>query len=78
MAASDLLLANDVAEFVASSSIVVGAERATAPAIASVDGATLARAAKRLRPWALSGATRTALAERSGLLDELARRLRPS
>ena len=76
VAASDLLLANDVAEFVASSSIVVGAERATAPALASVDRATLALAAERLRPWALSGATRTAMSERAGLLDDLARRLR--
>jgi undecaprenyl-diphosphatase len=77
MAASDLLLANDVAEFIASSSIVVGAERATAPAMATVDRDTLARAAQRLRPWALSGATRTALAERPGLLDDLCRRIGP-
>jgi glycosyltransferase 2 family protein len=76
IAASDLLLANDVAEFVASSSIVVGAERAVAPALASVDAATLALAAERLRPWSLSGATRTAMSERTGLLDDLARRLR--
>ena len=34
IAASDVLLANDVAELVASSSAVVGAERATAHAIA--------------------------------------------
>ncbi len=77
VAASDLLLANDVAEFVASSSLVVGAERATLPALDSVDEATLARAAERLRPWALSGATRTAMSERAGLLDDLSRRLRP-
>ena len=32
LAASDLLLANDVAELVASSSVVVGAERATSHA----------------------------------------------
>ncbi len=75
MAASDLLLANDVAEFIASSSIVVGAERATTPALETVDRATLARAAERLRPWALSGATRTALSERPGLPDELRRRV---
>jgi glycosyltransferase 2 family protein len=75
MAASDLLLANDVAEFVASSSVVVGAERATAPALATVDLAMRTRAAERLRPWALSGATRTALSERPGLLDDLSRRV---
>ena len=75
MAASDLLLANDVAEFVASSSVVVGAERATAPALATVDPAMLTRAAERLRPWALSGATRAALSARPGLLDDLGRRV---
>ena len=66
IAASDLLLANDVAELVASSSAVVGAERATAHAIASVDAATLAAARDRLQLWALSGASRTALKERPG------------
>ena len=77
VAASDLLLANDVAELVASSSAVVGAERATAHAMASVDAATLAAARDRLQPWALSGASRTALKERPGLLDDLRARLAP-
>ncbi len=71
MAASDLLLANDVAEALASSSVYVGPERAVAAAAASVDRATLSRALDRLRPWALGGATRTALKARPGLLDEL-------
>ena len=75
IAASDLLIANDVAELVASSSAVVGAERATAHAIAAVDPATLAAARERLHPWALSGASRTALKERPGLLDDLRARL---
>jgi undecaprenyl-diphosphatase len=75
IAASDLLLANDVAEAIASSSIPVGPERAVAQAIASVDPATLRRALDRLHPWALSGATRTALKARPGHLDELRRRL---
>jgi glycosyltransferase 2 family protein len=73
MAASDLLLANDVAELIASSSLPAGPERAVAGAVAAVDPATLARALDRLRPWALSGATRTALKARRGLLDELRR-----
>ena len=73
MAASDLLLANDVAELIASSSIPVGPERAVANAVAAVDPATLARALDRLHPWALSGATRTALRSRPGSLDELRR-----
>ncbi len=75
VAASDLLLANDVAELMASSSVYVGAERAVANAASSVDRATLADARDRLRPWALSGATRTALKARPGLLDDLRNRL---
>lgn len=75
MAASDLLLANDVAELVASSSTVVGVRSAVAHAVGSVDAPTLARAVDRLRPWALSGATRSALKERRGLLPELRREL---
>ena len=55
IAASDLLLANDVAELVASSSAVVGAERATAHAIASVDAA---HARRRARAPAALGAER--------------------
>jgi glycosyltransferase 2 family protein len=75
MAASDLLLANDVAELVASSSLPVGPQRAVAHAASTVDPGTLARALDRLHPWALSGATRTALKSRSGLLDELRSRM---
>lgn len=71
MAASDLLLATDVAELLASSSVYVGSERALAQARSTVDPDTLARARDRLRPWALSGASRTALKSRPGLLDEL-------
>jgi undecaprenyl-diphosphatase len=75
LAASDLLLANDVAELVASSSAVVGPERATAHAIASVEPAMLAAARDRLHLWSLSGASRTALKEQRGLLDDLRSRL---
>ena len=77
MAASDLLLANDVVELAASSSAYVGAERAIAPALATVDDGTLARAAGRMQTWALSGATRTAMKQQPGLLDDLRRRLTP-
>jgi len=77
IAASDLLLASDVAELVASSSTVVGPERATAHAIATVDPDVLTAARDRLQPWALSGASRTALKERPGLLDDLRARLVP-
>jgi undecaprenyl-diphosphatase len=73
LAASDLLLATDVAELLASSTLYVGPGRATDRAAPSTDRATLSRAVERLRPWALSGATRTAHKARPGLLDELRR-----
>lgn len=75
LAASDLLLATDVAELLASSSVFVGPERAVAHGAASVDDATLSRALERLQLWALSGATRTALKARPDLLDDLRTRL---
>jgi tRNA A-37 threonylcarbamoyl transferase component Bud32 len=75
MAASDLLLANDVAELLASSSLYVGTDRAVACAVSSVDTPTLSRARDRLHPWALAGATRTALKSQPGFLDELRAKL---
>jgi undecaprenyl-diphosphatase len=75
LAASDTLLATDIAELVASSSLQVGAERAVAQARAALSADELAAAGGRLHLWALSGATRTGLRERAGLLDDLRRRL---
>jgi hypothetical protein len=43
-----------------------------------VDADTLAAARERLHPWALSGASRTALKQQPGLLDELRARLEPA
>jgi undecaprenyl-diphosphatase len=71
LAASDLLLANDVAEFTASSSLKIGPERAVALAERGVGPAAVASSLDRLHPWALSGATRTGLKESKGLLDDL-------
>jgi undecaprenyl-diphosphatase len=71
VAASDLLLATDVAELLASSSLYVGPERALANAANAVEPAMLALALDRLRPWALSGATRTTLKGQPALLDAL-------
>jgi undecaprenyl-diphosphatase len=71
VAASELLLRNDVAELVASSSLKIGAERATKLALAAVGPKALAGALDRLHPWALSGATRTALQRAPGSLDDL-------
>ena len=75
LAASDLLLATDVAELLASSTLQVGPERAVAQARSAVGPAALAGALDRLHPWALGGATRTSLAEHAGLLDELRRQV---
>lgn len=77
MAASELLLANDVVELVCSSAADVGAERAVVPALATVDPDTMHHALDRLHAWALSGATRTALKQQPGLLDDIRRRLTP-
>jgi hypothetical protein len=75
MAASDLLLATDVAELIASSSIPVGPDRAVARAACAVDAVTMERALDRLHLWALSGATRTALKSRPGAIDDLRDRM---
>ena len=69
--ASDMLLATDVAELLASSSICVGPERAVASAAPTVEPAILVKALDRLHPWALSGATRAMLKRGPGLLDSL-------
>jgi glycosyltransferase 2 family protein len=71
LAASDLLLASDVAELVASSATIVGADRAVGQAVSAVGPNAVRAAAARLRPWALSGATRSALGEQPALLDEV-------
>jgi undecaprenyl-diphosphatase len=60
LAASDLLLATDLAELLASTSLQVGVERAVAAARRAVDPETLASALARLHPEYLAGATRTA------------------
>jgi glycosyltransferase 2 family protein len=75
LAASDTLLATDIAELVASSSLQVGADRAVAQAHRALTPAELEAASGRLHLWALSGATRTGLKDRAGLIDEVRRGL---
>lgn len=75
LAASDLLLANDLAELLASSATKVGAERALAAGLRALPAAELMTALPRLRPSMLSGASRTSLKGAPGLLDELRSRL---
>ncbi len=71
LAASDLLLDTDLAELLASLTIAVGAGRSVASATVGVGAEALAVATTRLKPYALSGATRSAFKARPGLLDEL-------
>jgi uncharacterized protein (TIRG00374 family) len=71
LAASDDLLATDVAELIMSTALMVGPERAVRAAAAGVGRDAVARAAPRLQPLALSGATRTALKGRKGLDEEV-------
>jgi undecaprenyl-diphosphatase len=75
LAASDLLLATDIAELVASSTLQVGVDRAVERAVLAVGAANVASAVPRLRPVTLSGATRTAFKEQPGLLDALVQRI---
>lgn len=71
LAASDRLLANDVAQLLASSALVVGADRAVAAAVRGAGADALPDALARLQPAALAGATQTGLKEQKGLLDEV-------
>jgi undecaprenyl-diphosphatase len=73
LAASSLLLATDVAELLGSSTLQVGPGRAVAVAREAVGPEVLGDALARLQPWALSGATRTGMKARPGLLDDLRR-----
>jgi hypothetical protein len=77
LAASDVLLATDLAEVLASSTTKVGVARAVAAGRATVGPAALATALDRLRLPMLSGATRAAMKSRPGLLDELRAAIRP-
>lgn len=70
LAASELLLATDLAELLASTAPVVGTRRAVDAAERAIGADGLARAFPRLQPYSLGGATRAALKE-SGQLHEL-------
>lgn len=77
LAASDLLLANDLAEMLASSASKVGVDRALDAGRRAVGRDELRTAADRLRPPMLSGATRAAMKASPGLLDSLVAGVRP-
>jgi glycosyltransferase 2 family protein len=71
LAASDLLLANDIAELTTSLASVVGSSRAVQCAVRTVGPAGLIPVIDRLHPWALSGATRSALKAQPHLLEDV-------
>ena len=71
LAASDQLLATDLAELLASSTTQVGAERAVAAGLAAVGPAAIATSLDRLQLPMLSGATRTAMKADPSLLPDL-------
>jgi undecaprenyl-diphosphatase len=71
LAASDRLLATDVAELLASSTTQVGADRAVAAGLDALGPHAIGTALDRLRLPNLSGATRTALKAEPGLLPQL-------
>jgi len=76
LAASDQLLATDLAELLASSTTQVGAERAVAAGLAAVGPDAIVTALDRLQLPRLSGATRTALKADPSLLPELREQIR--
>ena len=75
LAASDTLLATDVAELVASTAAVVGPERSVAMAVGALGADGARTALPRLKPAMLSGATRTAMKADPECLPEIRRLL---
>jgi undecaprenyl-diphosphatase len=71
LAASDQLMATDLAELLASSSLQVGVERAVERGRVALGGEALQSALDRLDPHYLSGATRTGLAADKEILPAL-------
>jgi undecaprenyl-diphosphatase len=73
LAASKLLLDNDVAELITSSALLVGPQRSVACAVSVLGPDAVASATRRVQGPALSGATKAALA---GSDDDLAAEIR--
>jgi uncharacterized protein (TIRG00374 family) len=72
-AAAPQLLNNDVAQLLASLTVQVGAQRSVDSAVRVLGTEAVADALPRLQLNALSGATRAALKQRKGLLEQLQR-----
>jgi undecaprenyl-diphosphatase len=75
LAASDQLLATDLAELLASSTTQVGAERAVAAGLTAVGPEALGTSLARLHLPMLAGATRTAMKADPSLLTDLRARI---
>lgn len=73
LAASKLLLDNDVAQMITASALLVGPKRSVACAVSVLGPDAVASATRRVQGPALSGATKTALSERD---DDLAAQIR--
>jgi undecaprenyl-diphosphatase len=73
LAASDVLLATDVAELLASSASAMGPDRAVAAAVRELGGPAVRSGLERLRLPLLSGATRTAMKAQPATMDGLRR-----
>jgi undecaprenyl-diphosphatase len=71
LTATDALLAGDLAELLASTSLHVGVDRSVSAAIAALGWADVATAIDRLHPRFFSGATRTAMKARPEHLAKL-------
>ena len=71
LSASEGDLRGDIAQLMATLALIVGAQRSVAAAVAVLGAETVAGAAPRLQPTALSTTTRNALKKRKGLLKEL-------
>ena len=69
LAASELLLNNDIAELITSSALLVGPERAVRNAAEVLGSDAVTDAAPRVQPQALSGATKTEMKDRGDHLD---------
>ena len=66
LAASDQLLQADVAELIAATGVVVGAERAVDAAVRGIGPEAVGESLPMLQPLALAGATHKAVAEQQG------------
>jgi glycosyltransferase 2 family protein len=75
LAASDLLITTDRAELLASTATRVGADRAVDSARVVIGADGLTGLTPRLQPWALSGATRSALKSDPALLPAIRARI---